>query len=46
MWISWSNDNPDRRYFKCYRARVCALLLSIVQFLIDLDVDLNALACI
>ncbi|KAK3137256.1 hypothetical protein QOZ80_5BG0449940 [Eleusine coracana subsp. coracana] len=21
MWISWSDDNPDRRYVKCYRAR-------------------------
>ncbi|TVU41238.1 hypothetical protein EJB05_14740, partial [Eragrostis curvula] len=20
-WISWSDENPGRRYFKCYRAR-------------------------
>ncbi|TVU21865.1 hypothetical protein EJB05_31535, partial [Eragrostis curvula] len=28
LWISWSNDNPDRRYIKCYRARTggCGLM--------------------
>ncbi|KAK3157524.1 hypothetical protein QOZ80_2AG0123740 [Eleusine coracana subsp. coracana] len=22
LWILWSDDNPERRYLKCYRARV------------------------
>nr|CAB3465592.1 unnamed protein product [Digitaria exilis] len=22
LWISWSNDNPGRRYLNCYKARV------------------------
>ncbi|KAK3146883.1 hypothetical protein QOZ80_3BG0274090 [Eleusine coracana subsp. coracana] len=27
LWISWSDDNPGRRYLKCYRAR--ALLVDL-----------------
>lgn len=37
LWISWSDENPGRRYLKCYRARVSersGVCFQIVEYLI------------
>ncbi|KAK3153474.1 hypothetical protein QOZ80_2BG0173790 [Eleusine coracana subsp. coracana] len=48
LWILWSDDNPGRRYLKCYKARVggCALMCWYERwhdaFLQTLLVDLRS----
>ncbi|KAF8720110.1 hypothetical protein HU200_024890 [Digitaria exilis] len=36
LWISWSNDNPGRRYLNCYKARVSPVDGFVHSLLVDL----------
>uniref|UniRef100_K4A1A5 Uncharacterized protein n=1 Tax=Setaria italica TaxID=4555 RepID=K4A1A5_SETIT len=42
LWISWSNDNPGRRYLKCYRCDfICWYEGPVDEFICGLLVDLR-----